>query len=105
MDGVSRKQIEQAVFLAIDEINEELPEAGRIERTSDAKLFGREGVLDSLGLVNLIVAVEQAVEDELEITITLADEKAISQKNSPFRSVESLVDYIESLISPDEPGE
>jgi acyl carrier protein len=46
----------------------------------------------------LIVAVEQNIEDEFDITIILADERAMSQKHSPFRTVRSLVDYIETLI-------
>jgi len=61
-------------------------------------LFGQGGKLDSLGLVNLIVAVEAMVEDELDVTITLADEKAMSMKNSPFRTIQTLADYINLLI-------
>ena len=95
---IERKDIEAAVMAAIDEVNEQLPENGQIERSSDALLFGQDGVLDSLGLVNLIVAVEQEVEDSLDESVTLADEKAVSQRNSPFKSVQSLVDYIESLL-------
>ncbi len=95
---IEREKIEAAVLAAVDEVNEQLPENGQIERSSEALLFGQDGVLDSLGLVNLIVAVEQEVEDAFDETVTLADEKAVSQKNSPFKSVQSLVDYIESLL-------
>ena len=45
-------------------------------------LLGAEGILDSMGLVSLIVAVEQDVEDEFGKEITIADAKAMSQKNS-----------------------
>jgi acyl carrier protein len=64
----------------------------------DQRLYGKDGALDSLGVVNLIVAVEEAVEDELGELITLADERAMSQKRSPFRSIETLVDYIAILV-------
>ena len=64
----------------------------------ETRLFGGNSKLDSLGLVNLIVAVEQNIEDEFDITITLADERSMSQKHSPFRTVGSLVDYIEMLL-------
>lgn len=99
---IERQEIESAVFAAIAEVNEQLPENGRIEQSSDARLFGQRGVLDSLGLVNLIVAVEQEIEDAFDETVTLADEKAVSQKNSPFKSVESLVDYIADLLNGDD---
>lgn len=61
-------------------------------------LIGEYSVFDSLGLVNLIVDVEQRLQEEHSISITLADEHALSQKISPFRTVSSLVDYIERLI-------
>jgi acyl carrier protein len=91
-------KVEAAVFAAIDEVNEALPENGQIEKAHSAAIFGESGVLDSLGLVNLIVAVEQAIEDEFDESITLADEKAVSQRNSPFRTVGSLIDYVDVLL-------
>jgi acyl carrier protein len=60
-------------------------------------LFGRMGIFDSLGLVSLIVDVEQKIED-YGISIILGDERAVSQKHSPFRTVQSLADYICLLI-------
>lgn len=61
-------------------------------------LFGRGGLFDSLGLVTLIVDIEQKL-DELGISITLGDERAVSQKQSPFRTVQSLTDYISELVN------
>ena len=65
----------------------------------DTILFGGNSKLDSLGLINLIIAVEQNIEDEFNISITLADEKAMSQDESPFESVASLSNYIELLLN------
>src|SRR5437764_7233576 len=70
-----------------------LPELG-----SETPLFGREGVLDSLGLVALVVAVEQAIEDEYGVSVSLADERALSEGKSPFRTVGALADYAGRLI-------
>ena len=47
-------------------------------------IYGDNSQLDSLALVSLIVAVEQNIEDEFGISITLADERAMSQENSPL---------------------
>jgi acyl carrier protein len=60
-------------------------------------LYGADGVFDSIALVAFIVAVEQALEQTLGLTLVLADEKAMSQRKSPFRSVEALVEHIEAL--------
>ena len=61
-------------------------------------LMGNESKLDSLGLVSLLITVEQYIEDEFDKNITIADERAMSEKNSPFRTIKTLSDYIEKLI-------
>ena len=61
-------------------------------------LYGEFGKLDSLGLMSLIVILEEKLQDYLEIDLVLANEKAVSQENSPFRSIQTLTDYIQSLI-------
>jgi hypothetical protein len=48
--------------------------------------------------VRFILQVEEAIEDEFETTIVLADEKAMSQKNSPFRNIGTLAEYIEKIL-------
>jgi acyl carrier protein len=65
---------------------------------ADTPLFGRDGLLDSMGLVTLVVAVEQAIEDELGVSVSLADARALSQKASPYRTVGALADYADRLI-------
>ncbi len=69
--------------------------------TDETVLFGRDGVLDSMGLVTLIIAVEQEIEEKFDRTAGLADEKAMSQERSPYRSVSSLADYAVSQLQGD----
>ena len=82
----------------VDEINQQLPKEQRLEKSIDTILSGQSGKLDSLGLVNLIVATEQKIEEEYGITITLANERAISQNNGPFKTIGTLADYIALLL-------
>ncbi len=93
-----KEKILQLIFETIDVLNTQLYNEEHIEKTIGTVLFGPGSKLDSIGLINLIVAVEQNIEDEFEIPITLADEKAMSQEHSPFRTVESLADYIKMLL-------
>lgn len=65
---------------------------------ADTFLIGRRAALDSLNLVTLIVDLEQKIEEEYDLALTLADDRAMSQKNSPFLTVQSLTDYICMLI-------
>ena len=88
--------------LIITCLNEVLVEVGVTPLASEpvgaeTRLLGGAAVLDSLGLVRLILEVEQRLADTHDIVITLADERAMSQQRSPFRTVSSLADYIEVL--------
>lgn len=74
------------------------PETEEMPLGEETRLFGKKGVLDSIGLVSLLVAVEQAVEDAFEVSITIVSEKAMSQERSPFRTIGSLVDWVEQLV-------
>lgn len=69
-----------------------------VEPSLETPLFGDGGVLDSLGLVELITAVEQEIESEAGVTVSLADEQAFSQRQSPFATVATLADYAETRV-------
>jgi len=64
-------------------------------------LFGSESVLDSMGLVNVIVDIESRFLDE-NYEISLTSEKAMSRRNSPFRTISTLADFIEEQIAANE---
>ncbi|MBI5375233.1 MAG: acyl carrier protein [Candidatus Schekmanbacteria bacterium] len=96
---VNKEKIIETIFNVIDEINLEFPEDNRLEKSVDTVLFGKSGKLDSLGLVNFIVATEQHIEENFNVLISLTDEKAMSQKNSPFKTIGTLADYIALLIN------
>ncbi|MEM1221364.1 MAG: hypothetical protein AAGH40_01265 [Verrucomicrobiota bacterium] len=62
--------------------------------TADSALYGSNGPLDSMGLVNLIADLEDAISEQFDISITLADEKAMSAYKSPFSDIKSLANAI-----------
>lgn len=61
-------------------------------------LIGSESVIDSLGLVTLVVDLEQKLEEEYGIKLVLSNEEEMTRQNSPFQTVKSLTDYICSLV-------
>lgn len=95
----NNERIIQAIFKAVDEVNQQLPKEQRLEKSIEAVLFDRSGGLDSLGLVILIVAVEQKIDEEFGVTIMLADEKMMSQRNNPFQTIEALVNHVSILLN------
>ncbi len=93
-----QQKIEKIILEALKELSEELENESLNNPTSETKLYGGSGVLDSLALVSLITDLEDRISDEFEKDIILADEKAMSQRTSPFRSVETLTNYIQKLL-------
>jgi acyl carrier protein len=93
------QQVLDLVLEAVAELNQELDEEQQLEVSPETRLLGRSSKLDSLGLVNLIVSVEEKVSDTFGQEVTLADERAMSQERSPFRSVQSLAEYVYSLLN------
>jgi acyl carrier protein len=77
---------------------------GPVTIDSATRLFGRSGVLDSLGLVSVVVDVEQKLRDDLRIDIALMDDRAMSRNSSPFGTPDSLADYILELLAERQKG-
>lgn len=70
-----------------------------IEAVNEATaLVGPQAALNSLGLVTLLVDLEQKFDERYGVSFTLADERALSQRHSPFRSVSTLAEYISRLV-------
>ena len=93
-----KEKIESVIISALIELNDELENEELNNPTSKTTLFGGSGILDSLALVSLITDVELLISDEFGKDIILADEKAMSQRTSPFGSVSTLTRYIEILL-------
>ncbi|MCG6349096.1 hypothetical protein [Vibrio fluvialis] len=94
---IKTEKIESVVLSILKELAEEQSIEMLKMPTSDTRLFGK--TLDSMGVVLLVTELENVIYDEFEKTISLADERAMSQRTSPFRSVQTLVDYVTMLIN------
>jgi|ERR1035437_2234713 acyl carrier protein len=94
-----KEKIIEIIYNSIDEINAIREPEVHLEKNYQTVIYGHSGKLDSLGLVNLIVSLEEAINDTLNVEITLADERAMSMETSPFKTVLSLADFILLLIN------
>jgi D-alanine--poly(phosphoribitol) ligase subunit 2 len=93
--SIDREGVVQVIYEAMDELRESgVPTKGPLRPALETPLFGSHGLLDSLGLVQLIVFIEDRLATEFGAALTLADDKALSEKRSPFRTVDSLADYV-----------
>ncbi|MGW4641046.1 hypothetical protein ACWEN6_21140 [Sphaerisporangium sp. NPDC004334] len=79
----------------VEELNERRGEKIPTENLPGVVLYGDAGVFDSMHLVNFLARVEEELEDEYDVEISLTSEKAVSRRMSPFSSVRRLIDFIE----------
>jgi hypothetical protein len=92
----SHEAILAVVLEAMRNANLARDPATQLQVSPDAPIFGPGSPLDSLGLVALLFDIEEGLAG-LGYQVLLSDERAMSQKRSPFRSVPALVEYVGSL--------
>lgn len=91
-------QIQDIVLQAIERLNLSRRPEDRLPVTANAPIFSPDSPLDSLGLVALLIEVEEALQDA-GLDVSLNDARAMSQSRSPFRDVPSLVGFIASVMA------
>jgi acyl carrier protein len=68
-----------------------------VQASADQPLVGEHAVVTSMGLVSLIADIEESLAEEHDLNLTLVSENALSRKKSPFRSLDTLADYVLEL--------
>ncbi|MCT4631826.1 MAG: hypothetical protein N4A76_03680 [Firmicutes bacterium] len=96
-----KEKVIKVIINSINELNEEFDEV-LVEPKKESVLFGEGSNLDSMDFVNLVMILEEKLTDELDVSVSILSEKAFSKRESPFRSVEILSDYIIELMGSDE---
>ena len=64
----------------------------------NTRLFGGGGLLDSMGVVILLSDLEDKLEDDYDVMISLASESAMSKTRSPFRNIKFLANFIVTSV-------
>ena len=95
---VERSTAIELIYAALKEVLDQAGVPAPAVLTEDTVIVGKDAALDSLGVVSLIVEVEQALEQKHDVSVTLASDKAMSAKNSPFRTVGVLADHVLETI-------
>jgi len=97
MSQIATNSIQTTILAAMESINMAREPNEQLEIRPDAPIFGPDSKLDSLGLVSLLIDIEDLFADQ-GLEIALSDERAMSQKQSPYRNVPALVAYIEAQL-------
>jgi acyl carrier protein len=98
---MDKNKINEIVFGVINEYISSNDIKVSEELTKNTALIGSSRILDSMGLVNVIVDIETAFLDE-DVEISLTSEAAMSGRISPFRSIGSLCNFIARQLGVEE---
>ena len=93
------EKVVHIIYEAIDDVNQLLPKEQKLEKSPDTILFGKSVKIDSLGMVNLIVAIEGKIEESFNAVISLIEGMNDSHENNYFKNVGSLAEHINNMLN------
>jgi len=101
LKGIERmkEKITNLIIASLRDMTDDIQSLELENPNAETHLYGRTGILDSLGLVRLLADIEGRISEEFRKEITIADDRAVSMRISPFRTVGSLADHIERLLN------
>ncbi len=94
-----KERIIAIIVDAVNIINHNLDKPLPSNLLEQCPIYGGQDGIDSISLVSLISIVEDSLENQLAVSVILANEKSMSMRNSPFLTVGGLADYICTLIA------
>jgi acyl carrier protein len=92
--GLRQQRSEEVVLRAISDVNQLRPLTDAIPVALTVVFRGEGAALDSLALVNLLVATEDEYRQEFAREISLAPELVLPAEQSSFRSAQTLADHL-----------
>lgn len=95
---VERESVSRIVEAAVTDVNDTLPPDERLEWSPSARVTGQGGVLNSLGVVSFVLAVEERVNEAFGTQLALFDESLVADIDGPFRTIESTVDHVCEVV-------
>lgn len=104
MKLMNKEDIYEILYAAIDEFNEMQDEDEQLEKKPESVLFSRpgyteKGVLDSMGIVNLLISVDEAMDnDERAMDINFDVNHILENKEKLLQNIETLANHIYLLL-------
>jgi acyl carrier protein len=86
------------VRVVVDSLTAIRPDAD-IVFGADTHLVGPQAVLDSVGLVTFLVALEESLDNAVDLSASFLQPDDSEDRTDPFSTVGSLVDHITGLLA------
>ena len=94
---MDQEKILSLLYNVVDEVNLQIPEEQRLEKSPGTPLSGDKSPLDSLSKVNLLVLTEQAIEEKFGKTIFLMQDP--EKAHSIMATLGTLAAHILELLA------
>ena len=95
---IDEKRIRQVIQRAMERVNEAQPDDLKLEFSDSEVFYGPGGKLDSIGLIQLIGALEDEVRKEFSAEVAVADENVLTQGGKALSNIPSLVEHLRNLL-------
>ena len=82
------------IYEVVDEINGQLPADNQLQKAPDTVIIGDGSTLDSLGVVNFLVSLEEKMTTSLGQSVSLLNDDLLEHDNGSARTIDWLGDYI-----------
>jgi acetyltransferase-like isoleucine patch superfamily enzyme/acyl carrier protein len=93
-DSAAGSRVVALVLRAVAELNQMLPDGSRLREDTSCALVQPRGPLDSLGVINLLVAVEDQLEAEFGRRPNLTEMGIAPEDPSPLSTIGSLAKFV-----------
>ena len=94
---MDRERALALIYETIDVVNQQLPATQRLARDPATVVVGAGGSLDSLGIVNFVLALEEKSEDALGSSVQLLKPEWLAP-DGPFHTVDRLATLLTTLL-------
>ena len=99
----TRERVQRLLYEAVDEVNLGLSAEERLPKSPEVVLAGDAGRLDSLGLINFVVAAERRLRQEFQAEVSLT-ELITSQTTSRSLTLEALCGTVTGMVEAKQSG-
>jgi acyl carrier protein len=94
-----RREATRLVEEVIDELNQLLPGDQPLAKAPATVILGEAGSLDSMSIVNLIVALDNKLEKRLGRPVTLTEDPRLFEKDGVLGSVGRMTDLVLEIMN------
>ena len=102
---MSNQKILEALYAAVDVVNEQLPPQAQLGKTAETIITGDDAGFDSMGLISFILAVESQTEGLFSQPLNLAENLLASEASHLPETLNELADLITGLGVGDDAAE